>query len=624
MRDEKQIMKEDLRKKLSTVPETSGVYIFSDKREKVIYVGKAKSLKHRLKSYFHAPRAHDLKTTSLMKTAADFSFIVTENEVEALVLESNLIKQYKPRFNVILRDDKNYPYLKVTVDEEWPRIEIVRRYKQDGAVYIGPYVSSKSMREALDFIRKTFPIRTCRYRLDNLTRSCIQYQMGYCSAPCDDLISRKEYGKIVNEVIEFLKGNRQNLLNILSERMQSFSEKLMFEEAAVVRDRLRLIKRAWESQKVVAPELGDMDVVGYYQSDSEGMFNIFFVRNGVLIGVKDFYIRNSHGFPLKRLICSFIEQFYNKEILPPPEVLVREKPEHLAPLKKWLKGRRGRTVRISIPSDKKKIDLMGMAEENAMISLGQKRGVSSLTVLKELTERLDLPRIPLNIGAFDISTTFGSESVGGFVYWREGRFVKEFYRHIRIRTVDGMDDYSMMREAIQRVFTNIRDDLPDLVVIDGGRGQLDAALKALRCHILTFDKNRLKEVRKSNQNEDNVKCQDVTPMVIAVAKNPDRVFIPGRKDQVSLENGNQSSLLPRKIRDEVHRFAITYHRKLRDKRLMKSPLERVRGVSLKRRLALLRRFRSIEAIRDATVEEIASLKGFNRKLAESILKELRK
>ncbi len=599
-------MKKDLKKKLTTVPDSPGVYLFKDSKERVIYVGKAKSLKKRLKSYFQAYDSVDIKTTSMVKTATDFSFIVTDNEVEALALEANFIKQYRPRFNVILRDDKNYPYLRVTVHEEWPCIEIVRKFERDNAVYIGPYVSSKSMRESLDFIKKIFPIRTCKYRLENITRSCIQYEMGYCGAPCVGLVNKKDYRAVVNEVIEFLKGRKQNLLNRLTRKMQSFSDKLMFEEAARTRDKIRAIQKAWETQKVVAPELGDMDVVGYYQSDSEGMFNVFFIRNGILIGAKDLYMKKVHGLSYKKLVHSFIEQFYNKEILPPSEIIVREKPQHLSPLKKWLKVRRGNRVNILVPSDGKEEDILKMAEENAMTSLNQKKGLSYGDVLNELTERLKLPGIPQSIGAFDISTIFGSESAGGFIYWKGGRFVKDFYRHVRIKTVTGIDDYAMMKEAIVRILDNLKSNLPDLILIDGGKGQLEVALRAWG-QVLKFHNGKIKENEISKRSASFIKFQDLTPMFVAVAKNPDRAFIPDRDKPVNLEDGSPSSLLLKKIRDEVHRFAITYHRKLRDKRLMKSPLERIKGISSKRRLELLRHFNSLEAIRNARIEEIRDI-----------------
>ncbi|MBF0344220.1 MAG: excinuclease ABC subunit UvrC [Nitrospirae bacterium] len=605
--------------KLDTVPRLPGVYIFKDAKERVLYVGKAISLKNRIRNYFHKSNKLDLRKSAMMDIAHDFSFIVTDNEVEALALEANFIKQYRPKFNVILKDDKNYPYIRITVTEKWPKIEIARRLSHDGNIYIGPYVSSRSLRETLEFVKRCFPIRTCKYRIENLTRPCLQYQIGWCSAPCVDLISKEAYDAHVNDCIEFLKGARHDFLDRLNERMHELSDNLMFEEAARYRDKIRAIQGAWEMQKVVAQEFGDIDVIGFYRpsdyrKDSEvnlisttsmhtaGMINVFFVRSGLLIGVKDFYLKDTQGLSYKELIHSFIEQFYNKEILPPAEIIVRKYPSRLSALRKWLSKKRGSLVNITRPYDDKRMDILNMADNNAQTSFKLKTGSSDTSVLEELAVRLGLDAAPHSIGAFDISTISGDVSVGAFIYWADGGFKKQLYRHIKIKTVTGQDDYAMMSETVQRVGRNLKDNFPDLVVIDGGKGQLDCAITAI---------NDLIDSGETLQTS-----------LISIAKDPDRVFTQGKDSHIGLEDGLPSSLFLKRIRDEVHRFAITFHRKLRDKKFLQSPLEKIKGMTKEKRLELLKHFGSIEAIRNATIEEIASLKGLSKKLASNILKEL--
>ncbi|MBF0456823.1 MAG: excinuclease ABC subunit UvrC [Nitrospirae bacterium] len=589
--------------KLSNVPPLPGVYLFKNPREKVIYVGKARSLRNRLRSYFHKSISGDLRKAALVEEAADFSFVITQNEIEALALESNFIKQYRPKYNVILKDDKNYPYLKITTTQQWPGIEVVRRFDHEGDIYIGPYISSRGMRESLDFIRKYFHVRTCRYKIENLKRPCVEYQIGHCVAPCVGLISKEEYMTAVNDMISFLRGNNHELLSTLTQAMAAHADALEFEKAALLRDKIAAIRQTWETQKVIDPGLADADVIGFYSAGGEGMFNVFFIRNGVLTAVKDFHIKDLKGLTYKQLLYTFIEQFYNKDIIPPDRIIVAQKPAQPATLRSWLKKRKGSPVEISIPDDKG-FDILTMANETAKRNLLLKRGTPDNAIMEELAKRLNLTIPPTDIGAFDVSTISGSESAGAFIRWRDGRFAKDSYRRLKIKTVTGVDDYSMMAEIFQRVAKNLGDELPHFIVIDGGKGQLESALGALR------------------QLQTEGLFVDAPPVVISIAKNPDRVFIPGALRGINLEDGSQSSLFLKRIRDEVHRFAITYHRHLRDQRMKRSPLENIKGISKKRRLELLRHFDSIEAIRAAKPEEIASLNGFNAKLAETILKEL--
>ena len=589
--------------KLSTVPSKPGVYIFKNKKERVLYVGKAKNLRNRIRSYFQNSTRLDTRKEVMVKNIRDFSYIATDNELEALALEANLIKQYRPKFNVILRDDKNYPYLKLTVNEEWPRLEVVRRIKKDGALYFGPYVPTGSMWEALAFIRRNFMIRGCRYLLDKPMRPCIQHQMGRCPAPCAGKITREEYLKLVDEVRLFLKGEKKYLLEELEKKMQKFSEEMRYEDAARIRDRIKALQRAWESQKVVAPELGDIDVISLYKENSMVSFYVLFIRNGIMIGSKELLMKNIENLPEKELMHTFSNQFYSKEIIPPSEIVMPILPSESKSLEKWLCQRKEGAVKISSPKTGKKKELLLMASENARLALRDKKEGEIDKLLKEMQERLGLKKTPEDIGAFDISTISGNESVGAFIYWRDGDFSKDKYRRLRIKTVQGIDDYSMMQEAVERIIRNLEGNMPDLIIIDGGKGHLEVAKRAV---------------------EKNMELFHEPPMLVAIAKEPDRAYTLTSVEPVSLDDGRPSSLLLKRIRDEAHRFAIGYHKKLRAKGLMQSPLERIPGIGKRRRLALLRHFGSIAAIRNATINEIQSLKGFNKRIAESVLKELRR
>jgi len=588
---------------LSSVPSKPGAYIFKDAKDKVLYVGKAKNLRNRLRSYYQQSSQLDRRKTAMIKEVRDFSYVVTTNELEAFVLEANLIKQYKPRFNVVLRDDKNYPYLKLTANEEWPRLEIVRKIKKDGALYFGPYVPAGSMWEALAFIRRNFRIRDCAYSLEKTMRPCIQYQMGKCLAPCAGRISREDYLKLIDDIRLFLSGGKKELVEGLEKKMLELSEETRFEEAAVIRDRIKAIEKAWESQKVVAPELGDIDVIGFYREGGRVSFKTLFIRNGVMIGSKDFFLRNIGDVSDSELMQAFITQFYSRDIIPPSGIITSVLPEESKSLEMWLSRRREGIVKISCPKSGKKKDLVAMAAENAVFTWREKKEVKTGELLEELKEKLELDKKPDDIGAFDVSTISGSEAVGAFVYWAGGIFQKEKYRRLKIRTVEGVDDYSMMEEIIGRIIANLGDDLPDLLIIDGGRGHLETARKVVSKNLHALKEN---------------------PMLIAVAKDPDRAFLTTSEEPVELEDRRQSSLLIKSIRDEAHRFAISYHRKLRGKGLLRSPLEGIPGIGRKRRLALLRVFGSMENVRSASVEEIEKIKGFNRKVAENLSSALRR
>jgi excinuclease ABC subunit C len=584
-----------LEEKIGSAPTVPGVYILKNAQGRPIYIGKAKNIRNRLKSYLAAYPGLDMRKQEMINTARDVSFLVTQNELEALALEANLIKQNRPKFNVVLRDDKNYPYLRIDLGEEWPYLEIVRRIKKDDALYFGPYIPATGMHETLALIRKFFNIRFCRYQLSKEMRPCVQHQMGRCPAPCARLVSREEYMKAVEEVISFLKGRNKGLLDLLRKEMHNLSDRQMFEEAAKVRDRIGAIEKIWESQKVVSPRLGEMDVIGHHGKGKDVGFVVLFIRNGIMTGSKEFLLQNAADISPGELLHSFAEMFYSGPAMPPSSVLVTQLPDEHENLEQWLSGLKGRKVMFETSRRGLKKSLLDMARENAEVFLSNHRVREHEPVLREIQERLNLSRMPESIGAFDVSTIQGTESVGAFIAWEDGHFQKRWYRYVNIKTVQGMDDFAMMRESVARILNNIRMSVPDLIVIDGGKGQLDAALKGLR------------EVDLEHM-----------PEVVALAKDPDRVFAGWFEEPVNLEDGRPSSLLLKSIRDEVHRFVITRHRKARKSKLLTSSLEEIQGIGKKRRLALLKYFGSLEAINKASLEEIAQVKGFNRDLAEKI------
>jgi len=589
-----------MEERLSSLPAKPGIYLFKDEKNRVLYVGKAKNLRNRLRSYFQRAAVLDERKAAMVKSVKDFEYTVTGNELEAFILEANLIKQYRPRYNVLLRDDKSYPYLKLTVNETWPRLDVVRRVQKDGAKYFGPYVPSGTMWEILSFIRNNFTMRTCRYSLEKRMRPCIQHQIRKCIAPCGGKVDHAEYMSMVKEVRLLLEGKNKGLLDMLEKKMKRLSDEMRYEEATLVRDRIRAIRQISETQKAVAPELGDIDTIGIFREEDRAVFKILFIRSGTMIGSSHFFVGNVSGETDGYLLKNFIGQFYGREIVPPSEVLSALPPDDMAVLLSWLSEKRGSPVKITVPKRGIRRGLVEMAQQNAEVLLRSEKETGWKSTLRELATFLGLEGPPGDIGTFDISNISGKEPVGAFVYWADGRFHKDRYRHIRMDAVKGPDDYSMMKEMIRRTIRNLEGNMPDLLIIDGGRAHLDAALEVL--------------------GESGTGGTEA----VGLAKDPDRVFLKKSGTPLSLGDGKAPSLLLKRIRDEVHRFAIGYHKKLRAKRTFESPLEKVPGVAKKRRFELLRHFGSIEAIRNAPVEEIAGLKGFHRKLAEKIHEALSK
>jgi excinuclease ABC subunit C len=606
----------DMKKKLQQTPTSPGIYIMKAAKERIIYVGKAKNLRNRVRSYFQKSASLDERKQKMVEEIEDFEYVVTGNEMEALILEANYIKRVKPKYNIILRDDKNYPYLKMTVNEEWPRIAVVRKIEKDGASYFGPYVPAGAMWEMLNFIRRNFPIRICRYRMDKPFRPCVQYQMGRCLAPCSESLrtetDRKNYLDTVEEVKSFIMGEKRELLSSMQNRMQKYSDALQYEDAARLRDRIKALEKAWESQRVIDPELGDTDVIGLYRDRGEAAIFMLFIRNGTVIGQKDFFFKKLGDMESEELVASFIEQFYSKDMLLPGKIIVPLR-ARLTTQKKWLSARKGSAVRLHYGKSQLESKVLTMANENAFYSFSKYKDTRVDETLLNIKNLLKLKRLPHRIRAIDVSNISGSEAVGAVIAFEDGRFIKDDYRLFKIKTVKGIDDFAMIGEVVGRYLKSIKDEnsLPELMLIDGGRGQLRSALQAMKDFDLPVEMAAIAKAR------DEVPGRNST-----VRSEFERVYLPGRKEPVYLDPFLPSTHVLQKIRDEVHRSAVNYHKKLRTKRTLESPLEKISGIGKTRRLLLLKHFGSLDEIRNASVEEIASLKGMHKKLAEDLKKAL--
>lgn len=594
--------------RLRYLPVQPGVYLFKNKKGKVIYVGKARSLKSRVRSYFHGTAEPDERKKSMIKDIADLEYIVTHTELDALILESNLIKKERPKFNVILRDDKNYPSIRFDMNDTWPRLQVVRRMKRDGAYYFGPYVPAGAMWGTLSFIRKTFPLCTCERDLSKPCRPCIQYEMGRCLAPCAGFVTKHEYHDVADQVKLFLQGKNRDLIDDLERKMERASEEMNFEEAAVLRDRIKALETVLEKQRAVYPKLTDLDIIGFAREGSTADIQILFVRNGMLLGKKDFFFRNLTTSDSETLY-SFLEQFYSNEILPPREILIPAEIQGKGILEHWLKDKRGHTVHILVPKKGRRAELLRMAEENARASLKeyQLSSKGKEEVLIDLKERLKLRKMPKRIEAFDISNIQGKDAVGSMVSWEDNAPMKSDYRHFRIRTVEGADDFAMMAEVIGRRYKRIleeKGEMPDLIMVDGGKGQLNAALKTLS----------------------SIGLKDIDIVGLAKEKGEilDRTYIPGKADPIILPTDAASTHLLQRIRDESHRFALTYHRKLRRKRTIESPIDHIHKVGELRKKALLRHFGAYTKIKDASIDDLIAVPGITEKVAKDIYNSLRR
>jgi excinuclease ABC subunit C len=604
-----------IREKLRHLPARPGVYLMRGEDGEILYVGKAKSLRSRVRSYFSSNHPESLKTRELVKRIADFETIVVNSEAEALILENNLIKEHQPRFNITLRDDKTYPYIKVTVGEPFPRVIVTRKLLRDGSRYFGPYTDVRRMRQVLDVAKRLYTVRSCHYRLpgDAPARPCLDYHIGRCKAPCVGLQSEAEYREMIDELVDLLGGHTSRAASRIRAEMEEAAAQLHFERAAELRDALAHLDTLESQQKVVDVEGSERDVLAVARDAELACGVVLKIREGKLLGREAVFLENLDGEGDADILATFATRFYTVESIEsaeelPPEILLPLEFEDRPVLEEFLHARTGRAVRTHVPKRGEKVRLIELAEQNARHLLEERKLLGRGTAdrapdaLYELQEALELSAVPRFMVCFDISHTQGSETVASAVAFTNGAPDRSEYRRLKIKGDWGNDDFRSMNEAVARYFRRRLEEgkaLPDLVVIDGGKGQLGAARKAL---------------------EDLDLAQQP---VVSLAKREEEVFIPGRSDPLRLSRRSPALRLLQRIRDEAHRFAITYNRKLRTKRTITSDVGSIPGVGASRQRVLLERFGSLRGLQQASEEEISQLPGFGPALARSVLQHFR-
>lgn len=680
-------IKPEIQQILETMPTNPGVYLMKDGEGEIIYVGKAINLRNRVRSYYHAQPFDSGKVAALIQNVSLIEFIVTETELEALVLENNLIKKHRPKYNIRLKDAKTYPYIKVTWQEQFPKVFLTRRMEQDGARYFGPFTAVWAVHETLDTLRKVFPYLTCdRVITGQDKRACLYYDIGLCMAPCIGAASKEEYRAMIDRLSDFLEGHTEEVKVNIREKLQGASEDLNFERAAYYRDQLQAIERITEHQKVVSSELIDQDVIAFAQDDGSACVQVFFIRGGKLLGREYFVLEGTENENADRVLSSFVTQFYDQAAYVPPEILLAEHLDEAQIIEQWLKKRKGQTVTIRVPLNGQGEGLLRMAEENARITLETIKAQwladenKHVQAVEELQEALGLDKPPLRMECYDISNIQGTNSVGAMVVFERGAAKKSDYRKFKIKTVEGANDYASLQEVLSRRFKRYREAqideagqgawreeeretgghgdaetrgrgegrasttldsppqdgegpagdsqpqvpkskivnrkskiplskgfsnaarkneeawarMPDLVIIDGGKGQLNAAQ-------VVFKEMGIEGVS-----------------LISLAKQEEEIFVPDRADSIRLPRSSDALHLLQRIRDEAHRFGLTYHRSLRAKRGLASQLDSIPGIGPKRRRALLTKFGSLDKIRDASIEDLISTGGMTRNAAQKL------
>jgi excinuclease ABC subunit C len=607
---------EALEEKVKNFPDRPGVYLMKNERGKVIYVGKAKSLRKRVRSYFQKGDDGRVWSPFLAAHVADVDCVVTNTEKEAIILEDSAIKEHRPRYNIRLKDDKSFLRLKLTLQEEYPRLLVTRKVKRDGALYFGPYSSARAAREAFRVVNNHFMLRKCSNRsFKDRERPCIYHQMGKCMGPCSGTVDKETYAGLVRNVIAFLQGKHDELLETLHRRMQDASDRLDFEVAARHRDQIQAIEKTFERQKVVSHELNDRDVFGVWQEDGGLDVAVLIVRKGKLLGSEPYHFPGLK-VPVAEALGSLLTQFYSGGRPLPKEVLLPLAPENADAFEQWLSETKGERVSVIVPERGDKRRLVEMAELNAHTVFEERRRatLAQTDTLEELQQTLLLRLRPERIEAFDMSNISGDLAVGSMVVFEDGHPKKSDYRKFKIRTVEGADDYAMMREVLTRHMRRVITEgpKPSLILVDGGKGQLNVALSVFE-ELGVIDQDAIgiaKEKMRFRQKSESV------------MKEADKVYIPHRKDPILLRSGSASLHLLQQIRDEAHRFAITYHKKLRAKRQRRSALDEITGIGPARRAALLKAFGSVSGVAGATEEQIAALSGISLALARSIKEAL--
>ena len=613
----------DLRERLDQLPDKPGVYIMKNELDEIIYVGKAKSLRKRVRQYFGSYGKSSKKVASMVSKIHDFEYIIVENEVESLVLESNLIKDNLPKYNILLRDDKQYPYIKVKVNERFPRVMKTRRILKDGAKYFGPYPDVFAVNESIESFERLYPLRTCNLNLENVEeknyRPCLNYYIGKCLGPCIGNVKDQDYNVMVEEVLSFLSSSDNKLIDKFHEKMMDYSRNLDYENAADIRDRIKNLEYLKERQLISDPEArDDKDIIALAKGIDEVLIQIFFFRNGKIIGREHYMIRDYYNDSYEEIFSSFLKQFYIGASYIPKEIIIEEKPMDIKVLEDWLSEKRGNKVTISVPIKGDKKELVRMVKRNALDMIEKygdkykKLAESNRLALEEIKDLIGLSRRPRRIEAYDISNISGAESVGSMVVFEDGDAKKSDYRKFRIKSVIGPDDYSSLKEVIERRFrrgveekkedkNSSFSNFPDLIMMDGGKGQVNAAKEILDklnlnleiCGLVKDDFHRTRGIIYNNE-------------------------------EFNVDLNSRAYKMIYKIQEEAHRFAINYHRNLRSKTMFKSELDDIKLIGPKRKENLLKHFKSIDKIKNANIEELMEVESMNEKSAESIYEHFRR
>ncbi|MDF2591746.1 MAG: uvrC [Clostridia bacterium] len=611
-----------LEDKLKNLPENPGIYIMKDEGNEIIYVGKAKNLKNRVRQYFQASKGHSPKVVAMVERIRNLEYIITDTELEALILECNLIKKHMPKYNILLKDDKHYPYIKVTVNEDYPRIMITREIKKDGSRYFGPYTDKMAVNRTIELINKLFPIRSCNKNMARVAgkeRPCLNFHIKRCMAPCQGNVDKQDYKEVVKGIIMVLDGKQEEMIGELEQKMQQAAEGLDFERAAEIRDSIASLRKIGERQKIISSAFTDQDIIAMAKEDGQVCMQVFFVRGGKLIGREHFLLDGGDLDDGGEVISSFIKQFYNGDTYVPKEILLQYEIEDAEIIGSWLSDKRGSKVTITVPKKGEKHKLIEMVSKNAedtiklLIEKYKQDEQKTLGAIKELSDYIGLAKAPKRIEAFDISHLQGVENVGSMIVFENGRPKNRDYRRFKIKYVEGANDYESMREVLERRFKHgIKEReqleregkdldsgkfavLPDLILLDGGLGQINAVLPVLQelgieipvCGMVKDEKHRTRGLIYNKQ-------------------------------EITIPISSYTFRLITNVQDEAHRFAITYHRSLRGKTTVKSQLDEVPGIGPARRQALLKKFGSLKNIKNATIEELSNVQGMNQKTAEMI------
>ena len=591
----------DIQDQLKKLPAEPGVYLMKDENDKIIYVGKAISLKNRVRQYFQSSKNHSSKVKSMVKNIKSFEYIITDSELEALILECNLIKKYRPKYNVLLRDDKTYPYIKVTVNEDFPRVLKVRRVLRDKAKYFGPYTNVEAVNDTLEVIRNIYPIRTCNVDIEraikNNMRPCLNLHIKRCVGPCTGNVSKEEYNKMIEEILLFLSGKEEKLIEILKEKMNKCSMEFNFEEAAIYRDKIINLQEMMQKQKIdISTDDINQDVIAMAYNDEEACVQSFFIRHGKIVGREHFILEGTKDSSKESILGSFVKQFYMKAEYIPKEIIIESEIEDQVVLEEWLSNIKGQKVSIRVPQKGDKKSLISMVKKNAMeylekfSNLNKRKYERSEGALIELAEVLGLEEPPKRIESYDISNIQGVDSIGVMVVFTNGLKDKKEYRRYKIKTVEGPNDYDSMAEILDRRLQ--KGNFADLILLDGGKGQVGAVQKV-------FDKYGIDIPLWGMYKDDKHR----TKGLICASK------------EIELDKTSNLYRFVASIQEEVHNYAISYHRSLRNKSLTKSSLDDINGVGEKRKKALLSHFKNIEDIKKASVEELSQVEGLNKSVA---------